>query len=97
MEYPEVVRKSYGSPMDLQCAATGDPPPLISWLKGGTPVSEHKLTDQTQPHCEYVNINRSQTNIFPSTFLFFLFPNHSCHYITGNRRYVTRLRYISTF
>jgi len=37
---PDVIRKPYGSQVDLTCSATGDPPPLITWLKGGRPVSE---------------------------------------------------------
>ena len=43
VQYPDIVRKKYGSPMDLQCSATGDPPPLITWLKGGMPVSSREL------------------------------------------------------
>ena len=38
VQYPEVVREAPGTPKDMQCTATGDPPPLISWLKDGTPV-----------------------------------------------------------
>ena len=44
VQYPDIVRKKYGTPMDLQCSATGDPPPLITWLKGGMPVNEEHLT-----------------------------------------------------
>ena len=40
VQYPEVVREAPGTPKDMQCTATGDPPPLISWLKDGTPVND---------------------------------------------------------
>ena len=41
MESPDVIRtKEIGASVDLKCSATGDPPPLISWLKGGTPVRD---------------------------------------------------------
>ncbi len=42
MEHPDVIRRKLGSRIDLKCSATGDPPPLISWLKGGTPVRDKK-------------------------------------------------------
>ena len=38
-ECPESVRVSKGKKLELQCAATGDPAPIISWLKDGKPVS----------------------------------------------------------
>ncbi|XP_059091496.1 tyrosine-protein kinase transmembrane receptor Ror2-like isoform X1 [Tigriopus californicus] len=39
---PDVVREKYGTPIDLQCAAIGDPPPLITWLKEGSPLPIYK-------------------------------------------------------
>ena len=44
VEHPDVIHREYGAAVDLQCTATGDPPPLISWMKGGRPVS-------TFPNC----------------------------------------------
>ena len=40
VQYPEVVREVPGTRKDMQCTATGDPPPIITWLKDGTPVNE---------------------------------------------------------
>eukprot|EP00092_Neocalanus_flemingeri_P007963 GFUD01008591.1.p1 GENE.GFUD01008591.1~~GFUD01008591.1.p1 ORF type:complete len:925 (+),score=155.82 GFUD01008591.1:42-2816(+) len=37
-ECPESVRVSKGKELELQCAATGDPAPIISWLKDGQPI-----------------------------------------------------------
>ena len=42
VEFPESVRVTMGTKLDLQCAATGDPPPLISWLKDGRQVKNYK-------------------------------------------------------
>ena len=39
VQYPEVVREVPGTRKDMQCTATGDPPPIITWLKDGTPVN----------------------------------------------------------
>ena len=39
VEAPDIVRAPYGTAKDLHCVATGDPPPLISWLKDGRTVS----------------------------------------------------------
>ena len=38
VEHPDVIHREFGASVDLQCTATGDPPPLISWMKGGRPV-----------------------------------------------------------
>ena len=38
MEAPDIIRAPYGTSHELQCVATGDPPPLISWLKDGRTV-----------------------------------------------------------
>ena len=38
-ECPESVHVSKGKELELQCAATGDPAPIISWLRDGKPVS----------------------------------------------------------
>ena len=38
------MREVPGTRKDMQCTATGDPPPLISWLKDGTPVNLPRLT-----------------------------------------------------
>ena len=60
VQYPEVVREAPGTPKDMQCTATGDPPPLISWLKDGTPVNDStcnipyyhvKMTIDNVYHC----------------------------------------------
>ena len=40
VQYPEVVREVPGTRKDMQCTATGDPPPIITWLKDGTPVND---------------------------------------------------------
>ena len=45
-----MVREQPGTKKDMQCAATGDPPPLISWLKDGTPVKK----DHTHVHATSV-------------------------------------------
>ncbi len=50
VEHPDVIHKERGAQMDLQCAATGDPPPLISWMKGGSPVSG--TTAREIPRCD---------------------------------------------
>ena len=42
VEHPDVIHREYGAAVDLQCTATGDPPPLISWMKGGRPVRTFK-------------------------------------------------------
>ena len=38
-EFPENTEVAEGEKLELQCAATGDPPPIISWLKNGQQVS----------------------------------------------------------
>lgn len=38
-EWPDSLRIAKGKELELQCAATGDPAPIISWLKDGKPVS----------------------------------------------------------
>ena len=38
MEAPDIIRAPFGTSHELQCVATGDPPPLISWLKDGRTV-----------------------------------------------------------
>ena len=43
VQYPEVVREVPGTRKDMQCTATGDPPPIITWLKDGTPVNSFNL------------------------------------------------------
>jgi len=37
-ECPESIRVSKGKELELQCAATGDPAPIISWLRDGKPI-----------------------------------------------------------
>ncbi|XP_071981860.1 hemicentin-2 isoform X2 [Engystomops pustulosus] len=37
---PLVIRATLGRPLDLECSATGHPPPVLSWLKDGLMVSE---------------------------------------------------------
>lgn len=50
---PDVVREKYGTPVDLQCAAIGDPPPLITWLKEGSPVRQLKFLSNN--HGVFIN------------------------------------------
>ena len=38
-EFPENTHTVQGDKLELQCAATGDPPPIISWLRNGQQVS----------------------------------------------------------
>ena len=38
VEAPDIIRAPFGTSHELQCVATGDPPPLISWLKDGRTV-----------------------------------------------------------
>ena len=38
VEVPDIIRAPFGTSHELQCVATGDPPPLISWLKDGRTV-----------------------------------------------------------
>jgi len=42
-ECPESVRVSRGKELELQCAATGDPAPIISWLRDGKPVRNYNI------------------------------------------------------
>ncbi|XP_073415578.1 hemicentin-2 isoform X1 [Dendrobates tinctorius] len=37
---PPTIRATLGRPLDLECSATGHPPPVLSWLKDGLLVSE---------------------------------------------------------
>ena len=37
-EAPDNIHVSRGEELELQCAATGDPPPIISWLRNGHQV-----------------------------------------------------------
>ena len=39
MESPENIHVTHGEKLELQCSATGDPPPIISWLKNGLQVT----------------------------------------------------------
>ena len=38
VQYPELIREPFGTSKDLTCSATGDPPPMITWIKDGTLV-----------------------------------------------------------
>ena len=38
VEAPDIIRAPFGTPYELKCAATGDPPPIIHWLKNGRMV-----------------------------------------------------------
>lgn len=40
VEAPDIIRAPFGTSYELQCVATGDPPPLISWLKDGRTVNK---------------------------------------------------------
>ena len=59
VQYPEVVREAPGTPKDMQCTATGDPPPLISWLKDGTPVNDSTCNI----HYDYVIVYHCNTSL----------------------------------
>ncbi|XP_075041291.1 hemicentin-2 [Mixophyes fleayi] len=37
---PLIIRAVVGRPLDLECSATGHPPPVLSWLKDGLMVAE---------------------------------------------------------
>ncbi|XP_056395554.1 LOW QUALITY PROTEIN: hemicentin-2 [Hyla sarda] len=37
---PLTIKATLGHPLDLECSATGHPPPVLSWLKDGLMVSE---------------------------------------------------------
>ncbi|KAG9473293.1 hypothetical protein GDO78_019504 [Eleutherodactylus coqui] len=39
-EKPLTIKATLGNPLDLECSATGHPPPVLSWLKDGLMVSE---------------------------------------------------------
>ena len=43
-EFPENTHVVQGDKLELQCAATGDPPPIISWLRNGQQVSLSTIT-----------------------------------------------------
>ena len=38
VEAPDTMTVARGAELELQCSATGDPPPIISWLKNGIQV-----------------------------------------------------------
>ena len=38
VESPDSLTVARGVELELQCSATGDPPPIISWLKDGHQV-----------------------------------------------------------
>ncbi|KAM4020614.1 hemicentin-2 [Anomaloglossus baeobatrachus] len=37
---PATIKATLGGPLDLECSATGHPPPVLSWLKDGLLLSE---------------------------------------------------------
>ena len=39
VEAPDTMTVARGEELELQCSATGDPPPIISWLKNGIQVT----------------------------------------------------------
>ncbi|CAJ0944218.1 unnamed protein product [Ranitomeya imitator] len=39
-EKPPTIKATLGRPLDLECSATGHPPPVLSWLKDGLLVSD---------------------------------------------------------
>ena len=40
VEAPDSLTVARGVELELQCSATGDPPPIISWLKDGHQVNQ---------------------------------------------------------
>ena len=45
VEAPDSLTVARGEELELQCSATGDPPPIISWLKDGHQVRVYVLCD----------------------------------------------------
>ena len=43
VEYPENTHANRGEDLELQCTATGDPAPIITWLKNGHQVTTFQI------------------------------------------------------
>ena len=48
VEAPDSVTAARGAELELQCSATGDPPPIISWLKDGHQVRSRPAHETAQ-------------------------------------------------
>eukprot|EP00090_Calanus_glacialis_P001913 TRINITY_DN11429_c0_g1_i1.p1 TRINITY_DN11429_c0_g1~~TRINITY_DN11429_c0_g1_i1.p1 ORF type:complete len:925 (-),score=149.21 TRINITY_DN11429_c0_g1_i1:197-2971(-) len=87
-ECPESVRVSKGKELELQCAATGDPAPIISWLKDGKPIvkgaewtpfsfysrSVLRITSQETANytCQAMNQLSSETTLDQKSFMVYV-------------------------
>ena len=60
VEAPDIIRAPFGTSYELQCVATGDPPPLISWLKNGIMVRTRVK------HTIYRMANGCNLNLIPN-------------------------------
>ena len=60
VEAPDIIRAPFGTSYELQCVATGDPPPLISWLKNGIMVRTRAK------HTIYRMANGCNLNLIPN-------------------------------
>ena len=55
VDYPELVREAFGTSQDLTCSATGDPPPMITWMKDGMMVRTFIIQDNYWTPCGEFN------------------------------------------
>ena len=68
VQYPELIREPFGTSKDLTCSATGDPPPMITWIKDGTLVRRSQtnltlVTNYTYQCASYVEITLEMVQI----------------------------------
>lgn len=54
---PEELTIAVNSPLELECSATGVPPPTLSWLKDGHPLEQ---SDIVQQDGHFVRISKVQ-------------------------------------
>lgn len=63
---PEELTIAVNSPLELECSATGVPPPSLTWLKDGHPL---ELSDIVQEDGHFVRIRKVQVrNVFTVPF-----------------------------
>lgn len=43
---PEEIFIAVNSPLELECSATGVPPPTLTWLKDGHPLEQGDIVQQ---------------------------------------------------
>lgn len=59
---PEELTIAVNSPLELECSATGVPPPTLTWLKDGHPL---ELSDIVQEDGHLIRISKVQVrNVF---------------------------------